>query len=281
MSADYSIGLLATITATLITQPLDYMKVQAQVQGINQYMYEGRPSALGREAVSRGGLSQIYIGSEALIARSVVYYFPRAYIFTYLVNKKASQDAYNSVHIDSRTLYGFLASYIAGFISNPFELVLLRKQVNHTLSEPRPFQGLIQSLTISAGEGKAGLWTGASVNALKYGGLAAALIPSYDQLIEFWPRVLGESFVNKPFALMMSTLFGALVSLPFDNIKTKYQRQLPGGEYKSPYDCFLKTAARESLFGLYTGYWFYWGKLSAQSLLIIYLVDFLRPFYYD
>jgi Mitochondrial carrier protein. len=118
------------------------------------------------------------------------------------------------------------------------------------------------------------------LNAFKYGFLALGMVPIYDQITEFWPRVLGEGFYIKPFCIGIASVSGALLSLPFDNIKTKYQRQVEK-EYKSVADCYHKIIARESIFGLYTGFWHYAGRIGISSIFIVYFVDAVRDVLYS
>ena len=158
MSSNETLGILAYTLASLLTQPLDYMKVQAQVKHANHYPENSRPLLLGRKAISQGGLTKLFVGYEALIVRSAIYHIVRSNIFLTLYNSSASKDMYNSVSTFDRALYSSIGSAIGGFVTSPFDLILLRKQVDNTLEKPREYKGLIDSFTkITKGGGVSNL----------------------------------------------------------------------------------------------------------------------------
>lgn len=73
---------------------------------------------------------------------------------------------------------------------------------------------------------------------------------------------------------MLAAVAVAVISLPFDNMKTKLQKQKPDKEGKLPYkglpDCFAKTLAREGVLGFWAGlptYYFRAGPHACMTLL--------------
>jgi len=99
----------------------------------------------------------------------------------------------------------------------------------------------------------------------------------YDYFSEFWPRVQGQFFMNKPLTVISASLLATALSLPFDNIKSKLQHQTTDF-YKSGADCFRKTCTREGFMGLYVGYWHYFARSSVMGISSIYLIDSLRAY---
>jgi hypothetical protein len=277
MSSDLVIGAISYTAVQVFTQPLDFMRVQAQVLYAGHHTANPRPLPLGRNAVSALGFSGLYAGLDSMIYRSSFYHVARASLYYSLLERKASQDKYHSVSCFSRSWFQFLAAGSMAFLATPFDLVLLRQQIDHTRAEPRGYSNFFDGAgRIMREHGTRGLFTGALANALKWGTFGGAMLQTYDYYSEFFPRVFGESVVNKPFAVATAALVGCAVSLPFDNAKTKLQANIPGTSYKGITDCFYRAIAQEGFLGLYVGYWHYVTRVSLSALLTIWMVDSLR-----
>lgn len=280
MSADFILGGIAYTTAQLATLPFDFMKAQAQVRYANHMTANSRPLHFGREAISVGGLSRLFVGADALIARALIYNSMRGALFVELTRSQAAKDRYKSVPTWLRTTDQCFAAAIGGFFATPFDLVLLRMQTDNNLANPRGYRSLLDGLTKASAGGTSDLFIGGSANSMKWAGLVLGAFSVYDYFIEFWPRVLGEVFYNKALALSMAAFSGCALSMPFDNIKTKLQYQHGKANYKSFGDCFNKTLAREGFYGLYVGFWHYYTRYTVGALATIWLVDSLRSSYY-
>lgn len=74
-----------------------------------------------------------------------------------------------------------------------------------------------------------------------------------------------------------AAFWACCLSLPFDNIKTKYQKmvKLPDGTY--PYkgfsDCFARSIKAEGLMGLYVGFPTYVIRISPHAIISLLLMD--------
>ena len=80
--------------------------------------------------------------------------------------------------------------------------------------------------------------------------LNIAMLVSYDTAKETATAALGASaspFVIQCGSSMISAIATAVISLPFDNVKTKIQKMKAGPDGKMPYsgvpDCFAKSIA--------------------------------------
>ena len=269
-------GLICYAAAQVGTQFFDYTKVQAQIEGVNKSSTTARPVVLAREVISKLGFRQMWIGYDALVCRAFVYNYARIKMYQTFFERSASKDKYHSVSIEKRALYGAIAAGTAGFIASPFDLILLRKQVDHTLEQPRNYGSVFKAITQAGEKSFKDLWVASIPNSLKYGSMAWVMIQIYDSTIEFFPRIWGDVFFNKLAAVAVTSVFGTIASLPFDNVKTKLQWQPTGGQYKGFGDCWCKTLARETVFGFYTGFWFYTARNFFSAMGVIVLVNFSR-----
>lgn len=85
-----------------------------------------------------------------------------------------------------------------------------------------------------------------------------AMLVSYDEAKERFDKLWGDCFKSTFVSTFISGFFTATFSLPFDNMKTKIQKQkadpvtkqLP---YASLVDCFQKSVKKEGFLGLWTG----------------------------
>lgn len=103
--------------------------------------------------------------------------------------------------------------------------------------------------------------------------LNLGMLVSYDESKER----LGKMFPNNPNAVWVASSFisGSLasaMSLPFDNVKTKLQKQtkLPDGSYpySSLMDCAFKTATREGISGFWAGLPTYIVRIAPHVMIV-------------
>lgn len=72
---------------------------------------------------------------------------------------------------------------------------------------------------------------------------------------------------------MLSAFCTAFFSLPFDNVKTKIQKQKPMADGTMPYkglpDCFQKSIAREGVTGLWAGLPTYYFRVGPHAVITL------------
>ena len=72
---------------------------------------------------------------------------------------------------------------------------------------------------------------------------------------------------------MIAAVAVALGSLPFDNIKTKMQKQKAGPDgvmpYKNILDCFSKSLAREGVTGFWAGLPTYYFRVGPHAIITL------------
>lgn len=79
---------------------------------------------------------------------------------------------------------------------------------------------------------------------------------------------------------MCAAVATAVVSLPFDNIKTKMQKQKPDANgvlrYKSIPDCYVQTFAREGITGFWAGLPTYYFRVGPHSIITLLAAEKFR-----
>ena len=104
--------------------------------------------------------------------------------------------------------------------------------------------------------------------------LNVAMLVSYDTVKEGLKNRMGA---NKAFAIqfyssMVSAVATSVVSLPFDNIKTKLQKQKAVNgvyPYKGMPDCFKKTLAKEGATGFWAGLPTYYFRVGPHAVITL------------
>ena len=86
------------------------------------------------------------------VCRAFVYNYARIKMYQNVLREVLRARINTIVYsIEKRALYGAIAAGTAGFIASPFDLILLRKQVDHTLEQPRNYGSVFKAIT-QAGE---------------------------------------------------------------------------------------------------------------------------------
>ena len=79
---------------------------------------------------------------------------------------------------------------------------------------------------------------------------------------------------------MISAVATAVISLPFDNVKTKIQKMKAGPDGKMPYkgvpDCFAKSIAQEGMTGLWAGLPTYYFRVGPHAIITLLAAEQFR-----
>lgn len=125
-------------------------------------------------------------------------------------------------------------------------------------------------------EGVTALWKGAVPTMTRAVALNISMLVSYETAKETATAALGDS--ASPFKIqvgssMIAAVATAVGSLPFDNIKTKMQKQkpLPDGTlpYKSIADCITKSMAKEGVTGFWAGLPTYYFRVGPHAIITL------------
>ncbi|CAG7922024.1 unnamed protein product [Penicillium olsonii] len=271
-------GGLAGMTATAVIQPVDMVKVRLQLAG------EGartgpKPSALGitRNIIASGKVLDLYTGLSAGLLRQVFYTTARLGFFeTFMKNLNAKAKANDrQVTFAQRAAAGLTAGGIAAMIGNPADLALIRMQ-SDGLKAPEAranYRGAFDALArIARAEGVAGLWAGATPTVVRAMALNMGQLTFFSEAKSQLKQHTALSTTSQTFAASaIAGFFASFLSLPFDFIKTRLQKQQKDSSGKLPYkglvDCARKVAKEEGWLRFYRGFGTYYVRIAPHALV--------------
>lgn len=281
-------GGLAGMTATVAIQPLDMIKVRLQLAG--EGVRTGpKPSAFGvaRDIVTSGKVLDLYTGLSAGLLRQAVYTTARLGFFdTFLktLNKKA-ESANRPVSFGERAGAGLAAGGIAAMIGNPADLALVRMQSDglKPVDKRANYRGVVDALMrISRYEGIGALWAGALPTVVRAMSLNLGQLAFFSESKAQLAKRTSLSSQNQTFAASaIAGFFASFLSLPFDFIKTRLQKQqkdphtgrLP---YKGVLDCAGKVVRDEGWLRFYRGFGTYYVRIAPHAMVTLIVADYLR-----
>ena len=268
-------GGLAGMTATPVIQPVDMVKVRLQLAG------EGaktgpKPTPIGvlKDIVAAGKVTDLYTGLSAGLLRQAVYTTARLGFFDTFMKRLAVRAKENgtSVGFKERAGAGLAAGGLAAVVGNPADLALIRMQSDgmKPLAQRANYTSVIDALTrISKNEGILRLWAGA------YPTVVRAMALNFGQLAFFSEaksRLKNTSLSSRTQTLTASAVagfFASFLSLPFDFMKTRLQKQTraPDGTlpYKGMFDCARKVVKEEGLLRFYRGFGTYYVRIAPHA----------------
>jgi solute carrier family 25 oxoglutarate transporter 11 len=270
-------GGLSGMAATACIQPIDMIKVRLQLAG--EGVKSGpRPTVLGvtREVIAQGKVLDLYTGLSAGLLRQAVYTTARLGIFdTFqtMLQKRADENKTKVTFLE-RAGAGLTAGGLAAMIGNPADLALIRMQSDGL--KPREqranYRSVFDALArISKNEGVGALWNGAyptviRAMALNFGQLTF-FAESKTQLKERYPE-WSEGTVRFG-ASAIAGFFASFLSLPFDFLKTRLQKQQRGPDgtlpYKGFFDCARKVIRDEGPLRFYRGFGTYYVRIAPHA----------------
>lgn len=267
---------------------MDLVKVRLQVQNellksskSSAQMYNGMFDGLKRIISEEGFLTLFQRGITASMARELSYSSVRmgAYdpIKAFITRNNQPGEKISLVH---KILAGASSGAIGSFFANPCDIIKIRQQAQGKIipgvNNPiyRNFFHAIS--TIYKTEGFQGLYRGVGPTTLRASVLTAAQLSSYDHS-KFHLLKTGYFSDNIHTHFLSSFISGfvtAVVSSPVDVIKTRYMNDR--SNYKSAFDCFIRTVKSEGVAGLYRGFLPNFGRLGPHFVLSLPLLEQLR-----
>jgi len=234
---------------------------------------------VAKEIHAKGGVKGFYAGLDAALLRQVVYGTLRLGIYSNAIDyfKKQNADP-TTTTFAQKAQSSFVAGCLGSWVGNPMDLVLVRMQADTSLpaAERRNYSGVGDAFKrIMAEEGMTSLWVGAIPTMIRATALNMSMMMTYDTVKENLTAMYGN---NNPFKIqaassMLAAINVALITLPFDNIKTKIQKQkpLPCGTmpYKNFMDCFRQSMAKEGAAGFWSGLPTFYFRVGPHAIITL------------
>lgn len=282
----FIIGGISGMVATCVVQPIDTVKVRIQILGekAKGSGMSTNPLTVGRKILTEEGVGALYKGLDAGLVRQATYATTRLGVYNYFFERKKREQGF--VSFWQKVGISSFAGFTGAIVGTPADLALVRFQADGTLppAERRNYKHVGDAFSrIVREEGVLGLWKGSAPTIVRALAINIMMLTSNDQIKEMLTKWRGLAKPDQTSVLTASAISGFLssfVSLPFDNIKTKMQKQkpLPDGTlpYKSFVDCFSKSVANEGISGLWIGFFpTYYIRIAPHIMITLIVQDFL------
>lgn len=273
-------GGLSGMCATTIIQPIDMVKVRIQLRGESKG--KTSPIDVAKEIYKDGGMKGFYKGLDSALLRQAVYASLRIGIY-YTLNDKLKDPATGEASASMRAINSLAAGAIGSAIANPCDLALVRMQSDATLpaEQRRNYRNVFHAFKETvADEGLLGLYRGCSPTVARAMSLNLSMLFTFDIFKKKLEAKYGKGKLTTLYATFISGIFVAVCSLPFDNMKTKLQKQTKDKDGKYMYDnlrdCLKKTIAREGTTGLWTGLPTYYIRVAPHAMFTLLFAEFFK-----
>lgn len=237
-------------------------------------------TGVAKEIYRIGGIGEFYRGLDSALLRQVVYGTLRMGIYFNLTEYvKANTNNGENLSVLQRAGCSTFAGGLGSLIGSPCDLALVRMQADSTLpeAERRNYKNVVDAFTrIVKDEGVFELWRGGVPTMSRAISLNTCMLVTYDTAKEAATKAMGAD--ASPFKIqvgssMLAAVATAVGSLPFDNIKTKMQKQKPNAEGVMPYkgmpDCIAKSIAREGVAGFWAGLPTYYFRVGPHAVIVL------------
>lgn len=286
----FLIASIASCTATAAIQPMDTLKVRLQIASESRGLSGEARQSVAKTAsrmFAEEGITAFYHGLPAALLRQVTYGTIRIGVYRYLAEQELKVN--NTVSLGKRFGYSMFSGAIGSFFGNPFDVTLVRFQSDSTLpkDQRRNYTGIANAFTrMYAEEGIKVFWKGYIISLMRACAMTSVMLTVNDEVkssINHFRGVQKSDTLTNMSAAALSGIACSFASLPFDNIKTKLQKQkkLPDGSmpYDGVADCFRKTYKREGLAGFWSGYTTFYFRVAPHAMILLLFEDLLHKMF--
>ena len=279
---NFMIGGASGMFATCCIQPIDFVKVQLQIRGEGVKGVRANPFTVLMETVRNYGMRRLYTGLDSALLRQATYTTARMGIYKTLYDWGEGGKP-GSVPLWQKAAFSLTAGGLAATVGNPADLALIRMQSDHTLPEAqrRHYKGVGDALSrIVKEEGVLSLWKGSAPTVIRAMAINLGMLATYDQAKDSLTAMFGQFNGIRGVSSFIAAFFACLFSLPFDNVKTKFQRMAKGPDGQYPYssfsDCFMQTLKNKGFAGYYVGFSTYVVRIAPHAIITLLATDYLN-----
>lgn len=280
---NFLIGGAAGMIATTAVLPVDYIKVHMQCMAEGAKGVKVSPLEFASSIYKEKGFRTFYSGLDSALLRQALYATTRLGLYRTLVEREKAATGQSAISFGKKFVYSSLAGGIGAVVGNPCDLALVRLQTDHSLPAEarRNYKSVVDALVrIPKEEGVLAYWRGCMPTVMRACAMNFGMLAPYDQCKEFMDRAFGVNAYNRFGSSIVAAVCACLVSLPFDNVKTKYQRMVKGPDGKYPYsgfaDCFLTSIKREGVLGLYVGLPVFVLRVAPNVIITLLTIDLMH-----
>jgi solute carrier family 25 (mitochondrial oxoglutarate transporter), member 11 len=286
----YVCGGSAAVFAAIAIHPIDLVKVHLQLAGQTG---TSNVTAMGvaRSVVAKEGVTGLYSGLSAAVARQMVYGTARLGMHRafsdYMSARRVANGESASLPLAVKSLSAMTTGAIAATLGCPMDVALVRMQAD-TLApaaERRGYTNVFDAIfKITKSEGVATLWRGSIPLVARGAAMNLGMMASYDQAKEMFTAQYGAGFLTNTGASAVSGFACAFTSLPFDLVKSRLMNmkkdvitgRLP---YTGVADCFRQIVVKEGPTKLWRGYWTYYTRCAPNAMIVLLVVEHINSVY--
>ncbi|XP_035443644.2 mitochondrial 2-oxoglutarate/malate carrier protein isoform X1 [Spodoptera frugiperda] len=262
----FNTAVTTAVIASMLLHPLDVFKVRLQ-------MYpEVWGISLLRNMLRCEGIRAPYTGLTASILRQTTYTATRlgAYYYMYEHQKRKYNRAPN---FPEKLAIGMYAGVLGAFVGCPSEIVLVRMMADGPVDPFRRYKGPVDAFVkIWKSEGFNTFWRGTLLTMSRSVVISVAQIGTYAQARNFLvEKKRAHGFLLHLYTSMLASLVTAILTLPLDTFKTRYQVS----SNESHREVYHKFRQETGVLGLYRGFTPYYVRLTVHTLITFYLLELL------
>ena len=280
---NYLVGGLSGTIAIIMVLPIDYLKVQIQVLAEGHRHVSIHPLKLFSQIFKEKGFLEFYRGCDSAIVRQMLLATIRLGLYKSLVDREKARQPNSDVSFLKKMGYSLFSGAAGSFVATPFDLALVRVQSDRLLpvEKRRNYQNVVDAMIkIKKEEGIFGYWRGAVPVILRVSSINFAMLVFYDHFKEIFDKYSSQILLNRVSSSFIASFIACCISLPFDNLKTKYQKMIIGENGLYPYkglaDCLAKSLRSEGVMGLYVGFPVYVMRIAPHCILTLLFQDLLH-----
>eukprot|EP00831_Metopus_contortus_P049045 TRINITY_DN4026_c0_g1_i3.p1 TRINITY_DN4026_c0_g1~~TRINITY_DN4026_c0_g1_i3.p1 ORF type:complete len:303 (+),score=28.79 TRINITY_DN4026_c0_g1_i3:64-972(+) len=225
----------------------------------------------------------LYKGLPAALCRQFLFASIRLGLFFNIADYIKNKQKKNTLSILESTTASLAAATIGISTVMPFDVIFVRYQSENTLplEQRRGYTGLGNAISrIVKEEGLVTLWRGILPAIARACALNFGMLVPYDKAKGALSPYLGFSRTNYIVSAAIAGFMATVCCIPFDNAKVKLQSMKAGADGVKPYkgllDVFAKTAQKEGIRGLWTGFLPFYSFLAPHTILTLLISDALR-----
>ena len=220
-----------------------------------------------------GGLKQFYGGFEAHLAGRLSYLVIRNSIYKIIYDSVKPTKPFNDLTNREKMVIAGFSGGVAAWFTSPLALINIR-QILDSQTRPewrRNYSGVSGGLA-ALGDNK---YKGGWVNVLRHVVLNVSLTAPFDYFHEALYLRFGDYGFVWPLAVALSNFVSAVVTLPFDNIRTRVMNAHSDPSrnrmnYKGIFDIVVKSYRYEkSHFAMWAGFYTYYFSSLAYAFLTV------------
>ncbi|KAJ8715271.1 hypothetical protein PYW08_005252 [Mythimna loreyi] len=259
-------ALQATVIASALLHPLDVFKVRLQLYP------EAWGLSLLRNMLRCEGLRAPYTGLSASILRQATYTTTRLGAYTCLYENHR-RSYHSAPALSDKLAFGVYAGVVGAIVGCPAEIILVRMMADGPVDPYRRYRNVVDAfMKIWQTEGFNNLWRGATLTTAKSVVISVSQIGTYSQARKYLvEKKRANGFFLHLYTSMLSSFVTAIVTMPLDTFKTRYQVNSKGTHR----DVYQKVRQESGMLSLYRGFTPYYLRLTVHTLVTFYLLETL------